>query len=136
MLYATLDEALTDIAGRSFYESARVTKTDAGYTVEDWCTGVEETVLWSYETGAQVGDVLDYSRTHEAYESYGEARHIRYNLPVAVETIDEGTPVGFTYVVAEAECEDASPDADRESGIYDCGEDHAAGWLLIATVEN
>ena len=130
MLYETLDQALDDIASRSFYESARVSKVEGGYEVEDWHTGVEEIVPWAYETGAQVGQALDYSRTHEAYERYTDARHIRHNLPVAVWTIEEGTPVGFTYVVAEAECLDATEDGEP------CGEDHAAGWVLIATRED
>jgi len=127
--YGTLDEALADIAGRSFYESARVSKVAEGYTVEDWPTDVDEYVAWAYETGAQVGDVLDHSRTHEAYERYETAGHIRYNLPVAVETIEEGIPVGFTYAVAEAECLDEVEEGDQ------CGEDHTAGWVLIATTE-
>jgi len=126
MLYETLDQALDDIASRSFYESARVSKVEGGYEVEDWYTGVEESVPWTYNTGAQVGDVLDYSRTHEPYESYTEAQHIRYNLPAAVEAIEEGTPIGFTYAVAEDECLD--------DGDY-CEEDHVVGWLLIATEE-
>lgn len=127
MFYTNLDDALNDIAARSFYESARVTKEGNGYTVEDWYTGVEESVMWTYETGAEVpSDALDYSRTHEPYEFYDRASHIRFNLPTAVETIEEGTPVGFTYAIADAYCED---------DVEECQEDHTAGWLLIATTE-
>lgn len=127
-LYPSLDEALTDIAGRSFYESARVTKTADGYTVEDWHTGVEEYLSWSYDNGLSVpAGALDYSRTHETYEHYEAAGHVRYNLPNAVEAIEEGTSVGFTYVVAEADCEDDDPE--------NCDGDHVAGWALIATDE-
>lgn len=128
MLYNTLDEALTDIAGRSFYESAKVTKVGSQFEVIDWYTGVEEITEWTYEDGAKVSDsAVDYSRTHEAYEFYSEASHIRYNLPTAVEAIEGGKSVGFTYVGADAICEDE----DWES----CGEDHTAGWLLVATDE-
>lgn len=128
MFYSTLDEALNDIAARSFYESARVTKLDNGYEVEGWHTGVDESAMWTYQDGIELTcDPLDYSRVHESYESYETAGHIRYNLEAAVEAIEEGTPVGFTYVVADAYCEDDN----RE----DCNEDHFVGWLLVATAE-
>lgn len=128
MHYGTLDEALVDIARRSFYESARVVKDDTGYTVEDWHTGVDEYVPWSYDDGPTVpSEAVDYSRTHEPYEYYETASHVRYNLPTAVEAIEAGQAVGFTYVITEAACEDDNPE--------ECMEDHAAGWLLIATAE-
>ena len=136
-LYATLDEALADIAGRSFYENARVQREGDAWRVDDWSTGVDETLPWSYERGIELPggvDVLDHSRTHEAYETYTDAGHIRYNLADAVAALEAGTAVGFTYIVAEAECEDMADD-EREAGMYECGGDHAAGWALIATRE-
>lgn len=129
IIYAALDLALADIARRSFYENARVTKTDAGYVVEDWHTGVEEIIDWTYEAGIAVEHIphlLDYSRLHEAYEFYDKARHISHNVPAAVEAIESGVPVGFTYVQADAPCED---------GPDECDGDHVAGWALIATRE-
>ena len=67
-------------------------------------------------------------------ETYTDAGHIRYNLADAVAALEAGTAVGFTYIVAEAECEDMADD-EREAGMYECGGDHAAGWALIATRE-
>ena len=125
--YATIDEALTDIATRSFYESARVYKDAGGYTVEDWPTDIEEYRAWSYRDGIDLpAGTIDHSRTHEAYEFYDNAGHIRYNLPNAVEAIEDGQAVGFTYVIAEADCED---------DVDECDDDHLAGWALIATAE-
>lgn len=133
-MFDTIDEALGEIAGRSFYESARVTKSASGYLVEDWHTGVEESVRWTYENGAELPTgTIDASRTHASYEFYETAAHIRYNLDNAVEAIEEGTSVGFTYVIADADCE--CDDYDAETGY--CGDDgdHTVGWLLIATDE-
>lgn len=131
--YTAIDEALADIAGRSFYESALVHKVDGGYAVNDHYTGVDELLPWSYEDGLTLPDgVLDHSRLHESYETYTEAGHVRYNLPGAVEAIENGEAVGFTYVIGEAECED-----DPDGTLYPdgCPFDHAAGWALIATRE-
>lgn len=63
----------------------------------------------------------------EPTEYFAGSRHIRQNLPVAVEAIESGESVCFTYVVAEAVCNHADPSW--------CGEDHLVGWLLVATLE-
>lgn len=122
--YRTLTEALADIAGRSFYESATVTPNDDGsYTVEDDAGFIDEMVMWTYDSGMELPTgALDYSRAHEPYESYDAAAHIEYNLPVAVDTLKEGKPVHFTYVVV-----DAYPESEDE--IH---EDRNVGWALIA----
>ena len=127
MLYETLDQALEEVAERSFYEPCRVCKSGDIYTVEDWRTGVEEYTSWTWEDGPVIPErALDNSRVHEPYEYYHEAAHIRYNLDVAVGAIEAGMAVGFTYVVVDAEC---------DHGDEYCGNDHAVGWMLVATPE-
>lgn len=137
MRYNTLDEALTDIAGRSFYDDAVVTpEIDGTYSVEPHVTGFGDTVMWTHETGMQgVDEALDNSMVHESYESYDNSGHIRYNLSVAVEELMEGNPVGFTYVIvdhAEPECEDPEGFC-AELGECDC--DQTVGWALVASRE-
>ena len=137
MRYNTLDEALTDIAGRSFYEDSVVTpEIDGTYSVEDHVTGFGDTVMWTYEGGMQgLGEALDHSRVHESYELYDNSGHIRYNLSVAVEELMEGNPVGFTYVIvdnAEPECEGDDVYCE-ESGECIC--DQNVGWALVASKE-
>lgn len=126
--YNTIDAALSDIASRSFYESARAYRTESGkYIVEDWHTDIEEYRAWSYANGLDVpAGTVDYSRTHESCEFYDHANHVRYNLPNAVELLEAGSVLGFTYVIAQADCED---------DVEDCQDDHIAGWALIATSE-
>ena len=122
-MYATLDEALTDIAQRSFYEDATVRRTDDGYEVDDDHGRGDESYPWTYDGGAEYpAEVVDHSRLHESYEFYDEARHVRYNLSAAVAMIEEGTPITFKYVTLDAPCEDSEP----------CDDDHLAGWALIA----
>lgn len=122
--YATLTEALADIAGRSFYESATVTPNDDGsYTVEDDVAYIDETVMWTYDGGMELPyGALDYSRVHEPAEYYDTAAHVEYNLPGAVDTLREGKAVHFSYVVV-----DAYPGTDDEHD-----EDHTVGWALVA----
>lgn len=121
--YATLDEALQDIANRSFYEDAIVRPEDGQYIVEDDAGTGEESYMWTYEHGGEYpSDVLDYSRTHESYEFYDEAHHVRFNLDRAMAELEAGNPVIFKYVTLDAYCEDHEP----------CDEDHVAGWALIA----
>ena len=139
--YATRDDALNDIANRSFYESARMYKNDDfTYTVEDWHTGVEESQEWTYENGLiNRAEWLDYSRVHDPAEFYDEARHIEYNLAGALADIELGNAIGFTYVVAEETCNDEDqPDAHSNSECLNCdsGGTQAVGWALIATAES
>ena len=135
MLYETLDEALTDIARRSFYESATVTPNDDGtFTVEDdFATSwAEDGIEWTPDTGAAWPTrAVDHSRVHDAAESYDDARHIEYNLSVAVDTLREGTPVTFAYDVVS----DTSLDRDDDGNPIDAdGEltDDLVGWALLA----
>lgn len=54
-IYATLTEALTDIAGRSFYESADVIPNDDGtFTVRDSFDYADD-VTWTYADGIDAG---------------------------------------------------------------------------------
>lgn len=128
--YATLAEALADIAGRSFYESATVTPNDDGsYTVKDDAGYIDEIVMWTYEDGMELPyGALDYSRVHQPAEFYETAAHVEYNLPGAVDTLKEGKAIHFTYVVVEAYPETPEDAADYEAGIYD----GTIGWALIA----
>ena len=131
MLYQSLDEALGNVAERSFCEQSRVTKVAGGYDVEDWYTGAPDSVLWTYEGGADLSGIpdtiIDFSRTMEPAEYFAGSRHIRQNLPAAVEAIEGGESVCFTYAMADAVCDHADPSW--------CGEDHLVGWLLVATLE-
>src|SRR5690606_12820818 len=122
--YATLTEALADIARRSFYESATVTPNEDGsYTVEDDVAYLDDTVTWSYGGGLELPyGAPDYSRVPEPAEYYDAAAHVEYNLPGAVDTLREGKAVHFSYVVV-----DAYPEADDEDG-----EDRTVGWALVA----
>lgn len=129
--YATLTEALDDIAQRSFYESADVIPNDDGtYTVRDSHSFVDDSVMWTYENGLEAGTgAMDYSRLHESYESYSDASHIRYNLRYAVEALeDERKAVHFTYVIVDGYPSTPEDIADDEAGIYDA----TVGWALIA----
>lgn len=131
--YPTLDAALDAIAARSFCESARVYRDGDAFTVEDWYTGVDESAPWSYADGLTLPTgTLDYSRVHGPAEHYATAAHIRYNLPAALEALEAGESVGFTYVIADdtAPCEECDDDA-----ADGCQHDRAAGWALIATPE-
>lgn len=130
--YATLIDALSDIARRSFYESAVVYKRDDRYTVTDWHTGVEEMLDWTYEDGVTMPPhAIDRSRLHEPYEYYDSGEHVLYHLDSeTVERIESGDAIGFTYAVAEAQCE-----CDPEEYPDGCPEDHAAGWVLVVTLE-
>lgn len=133
--YATLDEALTDIANRSFYEAADVIPNDDGtFTVRDsfdYNSGDE--VTWTYAHGLDAGSAaMDYSRLHESYETYDDAAHIRYNLPGAVSELESGArDIHFEYAIAMNE--DIEYDSDGNA-IDEDGEltDDIAGWTLIA----
>lgn len=128
--HATLDAALTDIAGRSFYESADVFRNDDGsWAVRDAPSMADDSVMWTYENGLEAGTgAMDYSRLHESYESYETAGHIRYNLQAAVSELEAGKAVHFTYVVVDGYPSTAEDIADDEAGIYDA----TVGWALIA----
>jgi len=128
--YATLTEALADIAGRSFYESADVIPNDDGtFTVRESHDYADE-VTWTYADGIDAGTgALDYSRVHESCEFYETAEHIRYNLGGAVSAIeDERRAVHFEYQAVNTFPTTAEDIADDENGLYDS----VVGWALIA----
>lgn len=137
--YETLNDALANIARRSFYEDATVIPLRGGryrVTDADRCAdGASDGVGWTYADGLDVstiGGIVDHSRLHDAAEIYDDARHVRRNLPATVEALKRGEPVTFAYVVAhddDATHDDASGDyvdSDGEST------DGIAGWLLVA----
>lgn len=131
--YETLYGALTDIAGRSFHESADVFRNDDGsWAVRDAPSMADDSVMWTYENGLEAGTgAYDYSRLHESYESYDSAGHIRYNLSQAVSALEnEGKSVHFTYVVVDGYPSTPEDIEDDENGIYDA----VVGWALIAYV--
>lgn len=136
----TLDEALADIARRSFYEDARVvpivnvdTGEPVGYLVEDTTTHATDDWEWTYEDGVRDRDsVSETSRLHDAYETYKYEEHVRYNMPDAVDALERGIAVDFAYAVVR----DANAVYDDESGEYvdEDGEptDEYAGWIAVA----
>lgn len=128
--YATLTEALADIARRSFYESATVTPNEDGsYTVEDDAAYIDDVVMWTYDGGMELPHgALDYSRVHEPAEYYDAAAHVEYNLPGAVDTLREGRAVHFVYVIVDAYPESEEDSADYADGYYDA----TIGWALVA----
>ena len=142
--YASLDAALDDIAARSFYESATIQRMAPNiYRVTDHHTGIESNCMWTYDHGPELegdtGHVIEFTRTHETCESYDSATHVRFNLADAVEAIESYRTVGFTYVIADAYCDDECETHDTASGERvcdcECSYDHTAGWLLVATDE-
>lgn len=132
--YKTLDEALLDIASRSFYEDATVTPTKIGFTVEDdFSTAYAgDTIPWSYDGGMELpGGILDNSRLHEPNEFYNDVRHIRYHMASAVEALESGNAVTFAYAIVEdLNCFDGS--GDVLTGCEDCQCDRTIGWVLLA----
>lgn len=134
-IHATLTAALQDIAARSLYESATVTPNDDGtFTVEDdFATAwAGDGIQWTPQDGAEwPARALDHSRVHEAYEFYDDARHIAYNLPVAVATLEEGKPVTFAYDIVS----DVSMERDEDGNTLDDDgnlSDDLVGWALLA----
>lgn len=127
---STIDEALENIAARSFYEAADVIPNDDGtYSIVDSPGMIDDVVMWSYSEGMDLPTgAYDYSRVHEPAEFYDNAAHIRYNLSGAVERLAEGGAVHFQYVIAEADPETPEDIADAEAGQYD----GTVGWALVA----
>ena len=135
-IYATLDEALNDIAKRSFYEGARVTPNDDGtFTVSDEANPNDDSVYWTYGGGMETDyGVMDNSRVMEPAETFATAAHIRYNLSGAVSALEDDTPIQFHYVIVDAYCDLGEDNADCEftGGYGECMEDHTVGWALLA----
>ena len=138
-VYLTLTDALDDIAGRSFYEDATVSPlvkadddgTIYGYVVEDESGAyMSDEWEWTYAGGiADRDSVSETSRLHESYESYDAADHIRYNMPDAVEALEDGKVVTFAYAVVE---DVDHREREWEAGNGDEYETEYAGWILAA----
>ena len=124
--YSTLDEALHDIANRSFYEDATVFQnSDGSYTVENdyGMSYAGDDIKWTYEGGMEIPDgVIDNTRLMETYETLSESSHIRFWLDAALERLESGNAVTFAYAVVSAY---------PGYGAYE-GEDYAVGWVLMA----
>ena len=132
--YPALDSALSDIAGRSFYDDATVTPVEGGYEVtDDFSTAYAgDSIQWTYDGGMELpADISDNSRLHVPAEYYDGAHHIRYNLPAAIEALEAGHAVTFAYAIVEdLNCFDGSGDALTE--CEDCQCDRTIGWVLLA----
>ena len=132
--HETLDGALSDIAGRSFYDDATVTPVEGGYEVtEDFSTAYAgDSIPWTYDGGMELpADISDNSRLHDPAEYYDGAHHIRYNLPAAIEALESGHAVTFAYAIVEdLNCFDGSGDALTE--CEDCQCRRTIGWVLLA----
>ena len=132
--YKTLDEALLDIASRSFYEDATVTPTKIGFTVEnDFSTAYAgDSIPWTCDGGMELpADISDNSRLHEPAEYYDHAQHLRFNLPAAIEALEAGHAVTFAYALVEdRNCFGGSVDELTECENCEC--DRIEGWALLA----
>lgn len=131
--HATLEDALQDIANRSFDESALVTPTDNGYLVEnDWNTCIaDDVVMWTYNGGLELPrNISDHSPLHEPCEFYDSSEHVRYNLSNAVADLESGLPVAFTYLVVST-----YPECERDECWDECEcdfSDLTTGWILAS----
>ena len=138
--YKTLDEALLNIASRSFCEDATVTPTKIGFTVEDdFSTAYAgDSIPWSYDGGMELpGGILDNSRLHEPNEFYNDVRHIRYHMASAIESLESGHSVTFAYAIVEAFCERDDDAAEADHNSCEClecdsGGTEIIGWTLLA----
>ena len=143
MFASTLDEALEEIARRSFYESVKVVPVSKanklgeiyGYLIEDgYGANIAEDWFWSREGGVEGPSVDDASTLMAADEAFLCADHVRYNLQGAVSALEEGKAVTFAYAIVT----DAELDLDEDGFYADAtGEtycDDIAGWLLAAKV--
>ena len=132
--YKTLDEALLDIASRSFYEDATVTPTKIGFTVEDdYNTSYAgDSIPWTYDSGMELpADISDNSRLHDPAEYYDHAQHLRFNLPAAIEALESGHAVAFAYaLVKNHNCFDGSKNELTKYENCEC--DRIKGWALLA----
>lgn len=127
----TLDEALEEVARRSFYDDCTVTPAImartheiVGYTVSD-DTGLDLPYEWTWTPAGGITDhgaASEVSRLHDPAERYDDPAHIRFNLPDSVAALESGTPVSFAYAPVHAL--DPEDPEDPEDGIV--------GWLLAS----
>lgn len=140
-LYLTLDEALQDVASRSFYEDCKVTPllragSDRieGYIVEDDTSHATDDWQWTYDDGIRGRDsVSEMSRLHDSYETYTHAEHIRYNMGESVEALENGIPVTFAYAIvddADVTTDDLGNGTDKDGHPAES----VAGWIMVAII--
>ena len=120
----TLDEALQIVAESSFYEDKLVY-----FAAGEWhadgdtsCYSYED-VTWTHD-GLDFGTdapPLDHSGLMETYEIFTTSANIRCYLPDAVEALERGHSVIFTYQPVSVGILDEEEDDDT-----------IAGWVLIA----
>ena len=120
----TLDEALQVVAESSFYEDNLVY-----FAAGEWhadgdtsCYSYED-VTWTHD-GLDFGTAkppLDHSGLMEAYQTFSVSDQIRRYLPQAVEALERGHSVIFTYQPVSVDILDEEWDDDT-----------LAGWVLIA----
>ena len=120
----TLDEALQVVAGASFYEDKLVY-----FAAGEWHAD-GDTSCYSYEDVTWTDDGLDFgtdtppldhSGLMEAYQTFSVSDQIRRYLPQAVEALERGHSVIFTYQPVSVGILDDDEDGDT-----------IAGWVLIA----
>lgn len=136
---ATLEECLTELANRSFYEGCIITPNrDGTYTlIDDYGTIPEDIAYWNTTTNSLewtygAPDEWAGYPIMEAYEVFDSARQIEHYLPATVETLrdyPETIPNGiaFSYVVVSAISD--NPDTDYDE-LLDY--DDSSGWTLVA----
>ena len=135
MSIKTLDEALADIARRSFYEDAVIRPVTTanyrdfplGYVVEDdYGTIDTESLTWTYDDGINPSGRLDEYRTQlmDPCQTFRYPENIRIYLPEVEEALTEGKTVHVAYAPVE----------DEDAGINEYGEIEYAGWGLIARI--
>ena len=121
----TLDEALQVVAESSFYEDKQVY-----FAAGEWHAD-GDTSCYSYEDvtltydGLDFGTAkppLDHSGLMMADQTFSVSAQIRRYLPQAVEALERGHSVIFTYQPVSV----GIPDEDED------GDDAIAGWVLIA----
>ena len=122
----TLDEALQVVAESSFYEDTRVY-----FAAGEWhadgdtsCYSYED-VTWT-DDGLDFGTAkppLDHSGLMMADQTFSVSAQIRRYLPLAVEALERGHSVIFTYQPVSVGILDEDEDEDGDT---------LAGWVLIA----
>ncbi len=117
----TLDEALQVVAESSFYEDRHVYFSAGEWNADgDTSCYSYEDVTWTYDDGLDFGTAkppLDHSGLMRPDQTFSVSAQIRRYLPQAVEALERGHSVIFTYQPVS-------------EGILE--EDALAGWVLIA----
>ena len=121
----TLDEALQVVAESSFYEDTHVYFADGEWHADDETPFYSyEDVTWTYDDGLDFGTdmpPLDHSGLMMDYQTFSVSAQIRRYLPKAVEALERGHSVIFTYQPVSVGILDEEGDDDT-----------LAGWVLIA----